>query len=568
LLSSEINQGLDANIQTFDLFLKRLRRSEFQTLLNGCDLNKWVLVASLFDDLHSEEDLLREKIRTLKASEHDLKQQNTYLAALHETSLGLIDRLDKKELLEVILYRACLMIGTEHGYIYLPVPGEDAMQMRVGMGFFKGQLGRRVKLGEGMGGKVWKAEQPVLVDDYNSWPGRLSDRSLDKIQSIVGIPLKSGDSVEGVIGLARVNDRLGFRQEDIVILSRFAELSLIALEKAKLYADVKQQLAERKKTEATLRESEERYRSLLESSPDPIVVYDMQGNATYVNPAFAQTFGFSCDALIGKQIDFVPNESWPETLRAIKQMKSGKKINLFETKRYTKEGKILDVQISSTLYYDRNGDHAGNIVTLRDISALKQTEQELKKYRDLLEERVEERTAELAKINAQLEQEIEERIRVETALRKGEKELKAQSHHLAEVNTALKVLLKQRENDKAELQENVLSNVKELVIPYIQRLKKSRMGMNQATLVNILDSNLNNIISPFISKLSSKFLNFTPMEIRVANLVKEGKTNKEIAELLFLSKNTILFHRHNIRTKLGLKNTKINLRSHLLSYDT
>jgi PAS domain S-box-containing protein len=316
-----------------------------------------------------------------------------------------------------------------------------------------------------------------------------------------------------------------------------------------------------------LRESEERHRSLLESSPDPVVVYDMQGNATYVNPAFAATFGFSIDELIGKQIDFVPEENKPETRAAIEQMKKGKKISLFETRRSTKKGKILDVQISSTLYLDRQGRHAGNIVTLRDISALKQTEQQLKKYRELLEERVEDRTTELAKTNEQLKQEIEERKRAEGALRRREKELKAQSQHLEEVNTALKVLLKQRENDKTELQENVLSNVKELVIPYIQRLRKSRINTSQTTLVNILDSNLNNIISPFISRLSSKFYNFTPMEIRVATLVKEGKTNKEIAEMLFLSKNTILFHRHNIRSKLGIKNSGINLRTHLLSYE-
>jgi DNA-binding CsgD family transcriptional regulator len=118
-----------------------------------------------------------------------------------------------------------------------------------------------------------------------------------------------------------------------------------------------------------------------------------------------------------------------------------------------------------------------------------------------------------------------------------------------------------------ELGENVLSNVKELISPYLDRLKKSRLNTNQKTLVNILDSNLNNMISPFISKLSFKYFNLTPMEIRVANLVKEGKTNKEIAEILCLSKNTILFHRYNIRRKLSLKNKKINLRTHLLSYD-
>ena len=131
----------------------------------------------------------------------------------------------------------------------------------------------------------------------------------------------------------------------------------------------------------------------------------------------------------------------------------------------------------------------------------------------------------------------------------------------------MKVLLKQREDDKKELGESVLSNVKELIAPYVERLNKSKLDTNQNTLVNILESNLSNIISPFISKVSSKYVNFTPMEIRVANLVKDGKTNKEIADLLFLSKNTILFHRHNIRSKLGLKNKKINLRSHLLSYD-
>ena len=191
----------------------------------------------------------------------------------------------------------------------------------------------------------------------------------------------------------------------------------------------------------------------------------------------------------------------------------------------------------------------------------------MRKYHDQLEELVGERTAELAKTNARLELEIDERRRAEKTLRKREIELKGQSHHLEEVNTALKVLLKQREDDKKELGDNVLSNVKELIAPYLERLIKSRLNTNQKTLVNILDSNLNNIISPFISKVSFKYFNLTPMEIRVANLVKEGKTNKEIAELLCLSKNTILFHRHNIRGKLQLKNKKINLRSHLLSYD-
>ncbi len=510
---------------------------------------------------------LENEIEALKEIRGSLRRQNEYLTALHETSLGLIDRLDKEELLEAVLLRAARLSGTEHGYIYLLEPGDEEMQIQVGMGFFKSQLGLRVKPGEGMGGKVWQQEQPILVDDYRSWNGRLRDRSLDKLHSVVGIPLKYGSRVHGVIGLASVEPDKKFQDEDIAILGRFAELALVALDKARLYADVRRELAERKRTEETLRESEERYRLLLESSPDPIVVYNMKGRATYVNPAFEQTFGFSSKDVFGKSIDFVPEESWPETKAAIENMLSGKKIHLFETQRLTKTGRVLDVQISSTLYRNQDGKPVGNIVILRDISTQKAAEKVLKEYHDHLEVLVEERTAELAKTNQQLEQEIEERKRAEEALRTREKELEAQSHHLEEVNTALKVLLKQREDDKKELGENVLSNVKELISPYVERLNKSRLNTHQKTLVNIMESNLKNIISPFISKLSSKYFNFTPMEIKVANLVKEGKTNKEIAELLCLSKNTILFHRHNIRSKLRLKNKKINLRSHLLSYD-
>ncbi|WP_319522383.1 PAS domain S-box protein [uncultured Desulfosarcina sp.] len=489
-----------------------------------------------------------------------VKRQNASLRALHETALGLLDKIDTEELLETIIERAADLAGTAHGYIYLLSPEAQVMEMRVGKGLFAGHLGLTVRKGQGMGGTVWQTESPQLVSDYRSWPGRLHDPSLDRLRCIVGIPLKSDHQVQGVIGLAHVEPGRQFDEEDITVLERFAALALLALEKATLYSTVTRELAERKKAEARIRESERLYRSFLESSPDPIVVYNMQGIATYINPAFEQTFGQSRHELLGKQIDFVPEECWPETKAAIDRMLSGGKITMFETKRLAKNGQVLDVQISSTLFKGQNGRPTGNIVTLRDISDRKRAEEALQQYHDQLEELVQERTAELADANRRLKQQIEERKRAEAALR-------AQSDHLEEVNTALRVLLKKREEDKREMQENVLSSVKELVAPYLMRLKRGRLEPHQQTLIEILQSNLDNIISPFISRLSSRYLNFTPAEIRVANLIKEGKTNKEIAELLLISKNTVLFHRHHIRTKLGLKNKKINLRTHLLSYE-
>ena len=223
--------------------------------------------------LHAGE--LEREIDQVKQAEKALRRQNEYLTALHETSIGLIDHLDKEELLEAVLQRATELTGTEHGYIYLHEPGEDEIQMQVGMGFFKNQLGLRVKKGVGMGGKVWESEQPLVVEDYRSWKGRISDKSLDELHSVVGFPLVDRNRFHGVIGLARVKPGRQFKQEDIAILDRFAGLALVALDKAKLYADVRRELAERKRTEAILRQSEQRYRLLLASSPDPIVVYNI-----------------------------------------------------------------------------------------------------------------------------------------------------------------------------------------------------------------------------------------------------------------------------------------------------
>ncbi len=511
-------------------------------------------------------ELSREANRCLTA-ESAFHRHKDYLEALHETSLGLIAKLDKEELLENILDRASLLTGTEHGYIYLREPGTDCMQMQMGKGFFKGQLGRCVIRGEGMGGRVWEAEVPLLVDDYQVWPGRIDDKKLDKLHSIVGIPLKSDQEVVGVIGLAHVDDNRSFSTEDVTVLERFAALALIALEKARLYADVRRELAERKRAEDVLRQSESRYRIMLESSPDPIVVYDINGVATYVNPAFEDTFGLSRNDLLGKRIDFVPEESWPETRDAIEKMLAGQTISMFETRRLTKDGRVLDVQLSSTLYRGSDGRPAGNIVTLRDISAQKIAERELQTYRDHLEELVARRTAELEQANLKLEQQVEERRRTERSLQRHQKDLRAQSLHLEEVNTALRVLLKQREQDQRELSETVRRNVQELVSPYLEKVINTRLDNRQKSLLQILEINLENIISPFINRLTEKMGTLTPMEMRVADLIKAGKTNKEIAELLLISKNTVLFHRHNIRTKLQIKNKKINLRAHLLSFE-
>jgi PAS domain S-box-containing protein len=152
-----------------------------------------------------------------------------------------------------------------------------------------------------------------------------------------------------------------------------------------------------------------------------------------------------------------------------------------------------------------------------------------------------------------------------TERKRFEEQLLSNSKHLEEVNAALKILLRHRDEEKVALHEDILSNVKGLILPYLGKLKQSRLDNDQMTYLSILETHLLEIVSPFTKNLSQEFFKLSSMEVQVADLVKAGKTNKEIAAVLGLAKNTILVHRHRIRTKLGLRNSKTNLKSYLES---
>jgi PAS domain S-box-containing protein len=158
------------------------------------------------------------------------------------------------------------------------------------------------------------------------------------------------------------------------------------------------------------------------------------------------------------------------------------------------------------------------------------------------------------------------RKRVDDALKEREKELEIKTGNLEEMNSALKVLLQRREEDRKELEEKVMFNVKELVVHYIEKLRITRLDKKQSGYVDILESNLQSIVSPFSRTLSHAYLNLTPAEIEIADLVRQGKSTKEMAELLNVSTRTIEFHRKNIRKKLGIELKKANLRTRLLSF--
>jgi DNA-binding NarL/FixJ family response regulator len=142
-------------------------------------------------------------------------------------------------------------------------------------------------------------------------------------------------------------------------------------------------------------------------------------------------------------------------------------------------------------------------------------------------------------------------------------ELKERTKQLEELNSALGVLLKKREEDKVALGNQFVTNIKTIIMPYLEKIKCIPLSETQRRDLELLESNIKDIVSPFVKEISATFFGLTAGEIQVAILIKQGKTTKEIAAILNLSKNTIMTHRYKIRTKLGLKNQKCSLHYYL-----
>lgn len=138
------------------------------------------------------------------------------------------------------------------------------------------------------------------------------------------------------------------------------------------------------------RSTSELYRALLDASPDPIVVYDIKGIPLYLNPAFTRLFGWTFEEVRGKRIEFVPPEDWPETKKHIDKVLRGEDFADFETRRYTKDGRVVDVSLSGAIFFDEEGTAAGSVIQLRDITERKRAELALResedRYRTLFEQ--------------------------------------------------------------------------------------------------------------------------------------------------------------------------------------
>ncbi len=198
------------------------------------------------------------------SAERQLRRQNDELLALHDTTLGLLERFELSALLEAIVTRAGALLDTPHGYLYMHDPASDTLEVKVATGVFAQRSGDQIKRGEGLAGRVWASGETMTIDNYREWPHRLPALDALNLRAIVNVPIRTRSSFIGVLGLAYQDSMRRPSPAEITLLQRFSRLVSLALDNAQLYTAAQQELAERRRTEAALRTAESELRQAKE----------------------------------------------------------------------------------------------------------------------------------------------------------------------------------------------------------------------------------------------------------------------------------------------------------------
>jgi PAS domain S-box-containing protein len=335
-----------------------------------------------------------------------------------------------------------------------------------------------------------------------------------RVEGILGINFDITDRKKAEEALQKANEKLEER-----VLERTRDLS-------KANERLKQEIAIRQTVLRELKQSRERYRAVFEGANQGILLADAQEREIRLaNPAACQFLGYSEEEILGMSIEKLhPEEQLGHVITEFDSLVRDVKRETKDIPFLRKDATVRYADVSAVPILIGEKDHA--VGFLRDI-----TEQKL----------------------------------AQQALRKREEQLEQRARDLEEANIALEVLLRKREEDQKTLEQTMLLNVQNLVLPYVEKLKNAMNDASHLSYLSILESGLNEITSPFLRTLSSQYLILTPTELRVADLVREGMTTKEIAQILNATTRAIDFHRNNLRRKLGLKDRKTNLRTYLMT---
>jgi PAS domain S-box-containing protein len=332
-----------------------------------------------FNELVSETDqqrlLLEEELEKHICADDLLHRQNEYLQALHETTLGLITRLDVASVLQAIVHRSGRLLGTEHCFLYLVNSSKTELNMVYQSGIYEALTHNPIRPGEGVSGKVWASAEPLCVADYNLWEERLPAADRNILHAMAGVPLKAGDEVVGVLGLAYIESGAFFSEQQMEALEQFGELASLALENARLNEESQRELSERRRVEENLR----KLSVAVEQNPASIVITDTSGAIEYVNPHFTELTGYSFAEAVGQNPGILKTgDTSAEQYRQLWQtiLSGGEWRGEFHNRK--KNGDLYWEQVLISPIRDEDGAITHFIAIKEDITDRKQMEVQLR----------------------------------------------------------------------------------------------------------------------------------------------------------------------------------------------
>ncbi|MDR7866688.1 MAG: PAS domain S-box protein [Sporomusaceae bacterium] len=195
--------------------------------------------------------IVRDISDTVRTRE-EMKRRNEYLSMLHETALSLINRLDTDDLLAQIVTRSAKLAGTENAFILLFDADGRTVTVTAGAGVCAKYIGQRFPAGAGMSAQIFATGRSAVIDCYREWPLRLDDSRLGVIETILGVPLKNGTQVTGIIGFIGLEKGIKFGDDEVRLTEGFANLASLALHNASLYSRLQAELETSRALEAEL----------------------------------------------------------------------------------------------------------------------------------------------------------------------------------------------------------------------------------------------------------------------------------------------------------------------------
>ena len=246
--------------------------------------------------------VLHADITERKSASYELERRKQELETLHTTTLDVVEHLDREHAIESIIARACELLDTEHGYVYLADEEADELAVALGTGVFAGYVGVRIRRGEGLAGRVWDTGRTLAVDSYHDWESRAAPFEGLGFRAVVGVPLRAKDRFIGVLGIGR-QDGKTFKPEEIALIEQFGRLASLGLENARLFEEVRQ--------------SQELYGRVLDTSTDLAALFELDGTITFASRAAETVIGWTPDELVGRNFIELVHEDDLEAANAV-----------------------------------------------------------------------------------------------------------------------------------------------------------------------------------------------------------------------------------------------------------